>query len=286
MTTSVLAAIDLGPFTARVLHHAAGFARLLSARLKVLHVSNDTSPECHQRVLEFCAQRGPYEVDLADGDVIVRAGLVSEAIHREAVRERARLVVMGSRGHAGLAKLLLGSTSEAVLRNAPAPVLLVPPVDLDIIDISARASLTCGPVLAAIDLAEAGDDQLRLAGEMARLSGQPLLMMTVAPDYLADHDATVLLRERAHARAPVKPRAIIVRRGQLAEEISRCALTEGAGLVVMGLARRPRGKPGAIASAVLRTNRAFVLAVPAAREGQPHADPQSLPAAPGALRDA
>ena len=30
----------------------------------------------------------------------------------------------------------------------------------------------------------------------------------------------------------------------------------------MGLQSRPRGTPGAIATAVLKTNRAFVLAVP------------------------
>jgi hypothetical protein len=53
-----------------------------------------------------------------------------------------------------------------------------------------------------------------------------------------------------------------VRRGDIPGEISRCALTEGSGLVVMGLRPRPRGTPGTIASAVLKTNRAFVLAVP------------------------
>ena len=49
-------------------------------------------------------------------------------------------------------------------------------------------------------------------------------------------------------------------RKDVAEEISRCASAEGAGLVVMGL--RARGQPGVIASAVLKTHRAFVLAVP------------------------
>ena len=38
---TVIAAIDLGATSARVLYHAAGFARLWSARLEVLNVSGE-----------------------------------------------------------------------------------------------------------------------------------------------------------------------------------------------------------------------------------------------------
>lgn len=262
--SSVLAAIDLGPSSRRVLLHAAGLSRLLSAPLRVLHIASEADPSNAQRVLAFCRDQGPYEIDLAEDDVIVRTGLVSEAIHREAVRQQARLIVIGSRGHGRLATLLLGSTGEALLRNAPAPVLLVPPIDIDIVNLSDRAALTCGPVLAAINLADPCSTQLSLAGELAHLAGQPLLLMTVATRKLSDHAAAAMLRERAHDNATVKPHATVVRHGDIAEEISRCAISEGAGLVVMGLRSKPGGRPGAIASAVLRTNRAFVLAVPAA----------------------
>lgn len=125
-----------------------------------------------------------------------------------------------------------------------------------------RPALTCGPVLAAIDLDETCLPQLHMASEMARLAAQPLHMVTVARSKISDHDAATELRARAHGLAPVKPRSLIVRRGDVAEEISRCATAEGAGLVVMGLRERPRGRPGIIASAVLKTGRAFVLAVP------------------------
>lgn len=264
MTTCVLAAIDLGPSTARVLFHAAGFARLLGLPLRVLHVSPDTGSTAVEEVFDVVARNGSYTVDLSEEDVVVRSGLVSEAIHREAVRQQARLIVMGSRGHGRVASLLLGSTCEAVLRDAPAPVLLVPPVDFEIVDINDRARLTCGPVLAAIDLAENTDAQLELAGDMAQLAGQPLLLLTVAARQVDDHAAGAMLRERAHDSKSVKPRAMIVRHGDVPEEISRCAIAEGAGLVVMGLRAGGRGRPGATAGAVLRTNRAFVLAVPAA----------------------
>lgn len=258
---TVIAAIDLGPSSPRVLYHAAGFARLLSCDLKILHV-NGTSAESRAHVLEYCRREGPYEIDLEEKDVIVASGLVSEMILREAIREQAQLVVVGSRGRGGLAKLILGSTSDAVLRAATVPVLVVPPTDLDIVNITDRATLTCGPVLAAVDLAEHCDHQLELAAGLARQSGQSLVMMTVAPQRMSEHAAAVMLRQRAHQLNGNKPHAMIVRRGDVAEEISRCALAEGSGLVVMGLRARPRGTPGAIASAVLKTNRAFVLGVP------------------------
>ncbi len=265
MDSSVFAAIDLGPSSRRVLYHAAGFAHLLSARLRVIHVTPDPTAEERQRVAEFCAENGPYEVEVTPDDLIVRGGQVSDTIYREAIHDKAAIVVMGSRGHSGLVRLLLGSSTEAVLRNAPSPVLLVPPKDLDIVNISDRATLTCGPVMAAIDLTDTSEHQLALASSLASIAGQGLLLMTVASQALSDHEATVMLRQRAHELADGhKPHALIVRRGDVAEEISRCAVSEGAGLVVMGLRARPRGRPGVIAAEVLKTRRAFVLAVPGA----------------------
>jgi len=259
---TIIAAIDLGASSSRVLYHAAGFARLLSARLEVLNVSGEEPGFVRSRVLDFCTRCGPYEINPDDLDIVVRSGTVSDTIHREAKSQNAALVVMGARSHRGLANLFLGSSSKAFLRNAPCPVLLVPPTDLDIVNIADRTSLNSGPVLAAVDLTEGCQHQLQLAAEFARIAGQRLLLMTVAPARLSPDAASEMLRDRAHQIDLLKPTALIVRRGSIAQEISRCAVQEGAGLVVMGLRSRPRSTPGAIATAVLKTNRAFVLAVP------------------------
>lgn len=258
----LLAAVDLGPHTGRVLWHAAGFARLLDLELKIVHVSADVSAAAHERVLHRCLQASPYEIDVTPGDVRLRAGRVSEAIAREARREQATMIVMGARGHTGVASLLLGSTSRAVLRDATAPVLLVPPNDMDIVNVSDTVALTCGPVIAAVDLADGCERQLRLASVLAQRASQPLVLMTVAKSRTTDHQASLMLRQRAHGLEPQRPSAIVVRRGSVPEEIARCAATEGAGLVVMGLRSSANGRPGSIASAVLKTKRAFVLAVP------------------------
>src|SRR4029078_12618833 len=114
------------------------------------------------------------------------SGLVSDAIHREARGENASLVVMGSHNHGALATWLLGTTTTLVLQNAASPVLLVPPVDLDIVDIGDRPRLTCRPVLAAIDLKETGARQLEMAAGIAEMAGEPLLLMTVAAAGISD----------------------------------------------------------------------------------------------------
>lgn len=262
MSTPVIAAVDLGPLTGRVLFHAAAFARLLQAPLRVLSVNADRTEEHRRRVLDACLQLGPYQTDFDESQIVLRAGQVSDAIAREAMATHASLVVIGSRGHGRLSKLLLGSTSERVLRQATTPVLLVPPNEMDICSLDDCVNLTSGPLIAAVDLSENSAEQLRLASTLAQIGRQPLLLLTVARSRVTDHDASQQLRERAHALTPVTPKALIVRRGSVAEEISRCAVIEGAGLVVMGLRASPRCQPGTIASAVLKTRRAFVLAVP------------------------
>jgi nucleotide-binding universal stress UspA family protein len=259
---TVIAAVDLGPSTARVLHHGAAFARLLGARLRVLYVDSNATAEARERVLEACLRQGPYEVDFDEAQVVIRTGRVSEGIAREAAAHVRPLIVMGSRGRGSVARLVLGSTSEAVLRNATAPVLLVPPVDIDIVSIGDRVVLTCGTVLAAVDLAEECPHMLEMASRLAYIAEQPLKLLTVARARVSDRDATEQLRRRARGLQPVTASAVLVGRGSVANEISRCAVEEGAGLVVMGLRATPKCQPGTIATAVLKTSKAFVLAVP------------------------
>lgn len=52
-------------------------------------------------------------------------GRISEAIIDEAARTGCDLIVMGSHGRRGVARMTLGSCAEQVLRSASVPVLLV-----------------------------------------------------------------------------------------------------------------------------------------------------------------
>jgi nucleotide-binding universal stress UspA family protein len=52
-------------------------------------------------------------------------GPAAYTIVRDARRQRADLIVLGTHGRRGLRRLVLGSDAEAVVRTSPVPVLLV-----------------------------------------------------------------------------------------------------------------------------------------------------------------
>jgi nucleotide-binding universal stress UspA family protein len=52
-------------------------------------------------------------------------GPAADAIVREAKKQRADLIVLGTHGRRGIRRLVLGSDAEQVVRTAPIPVLLV-----------------------------------------------------------------------------------------------------------------------------------------------------------------
>lgn len=64
---------------------------------------------------------------VASADVVVATGKPAEVIIRDAERDGTDLIVLGARGLGMVKRLLLGSVSEAVVRHAACPVLVVRP---------------------------------------------------------------------------------------------------------------------------------------------------------------
>ena len=61
-----------------------------------------------------------------DATAMLVQGATAQKILEEVQRLNADCVVMGSHGHSAMYELLVGSTTEAVVRKAACPVLLVP----------------------------------------------------------------------------------------------------------------------------------------------------------------
>jgi nucleotide-binding universal stress UspA family protein len=59
----------------------------------------------------------------------VRQGAASENIARYVEDNHGDLIVMSTRGRGGIQRLLLGSSTDRVLRSGPCPVLAIPPED-------------------------------------------------------------------------------------------------------------------------------------------------------------
>lgn len=115
---------------------ACALARDYDARLVLLYVTPppmviyaggpvppDPGPnleEAQQKLRELEGQAGHVRVEslAMEGDPV-------DMIVRAAAETHSDLIVMGTHGRTALARLLLGSVAEAVLRKAPCPVLTV-----------------------------------------------------------------------------------------------------------------------------------------------------------------
>jgi nucleotide-binding universal stress UspA family protein len=264
--TSVLCAVDASDTAPRVLRHAAALAAVSGAHLTVLTVTDGDRRNRESRLESLVKETLPAGATFL-GQPRLRVARLTQGGIADAILEFARdgvdLLVAGTHARTGLSRWLLGSTSAAVLEQARCPTLLIPPAHADVVTIAADGvRLNFGAVIAAVDLTEHNDKQLRLAGEMATLAQQPLVLMTVADPEVSDQQAEQALARRAQALGLVEVQHLVVRRGPVAEEIARAAALEPGRLVVMGLRERGHGIAGEIATKVVHGRDTVVLAVP------------------------
>jgi nucleotide-binding universal stress UspA family protein len=66
---------------------------------------------------------------LTGAELLVARGGPGSILCDLAIERSARAIVLGSRGHGGIKRALLGSVSDWVVRNAPCPVVVTGPQD-------------------------------------------------------------------------------------------------------------------------------------------------------------
>lgn len=144
---TVLAPIDFSAPSMEVVASAISLARGADARLVLLHVvppvgvlSSDFAEtsvaaertESSERAAS--ARLAELQRELRNQGVtahtVRESGPVAERILQQAERLDANYLVMGSHGHGALYGLILGSTTNAVLKRATCPVVIVPPAGL------------------------------------------------------------------------------------------------------------------------------------------------------------
>ena len=137
----ILLATDLGSASDLAADWAFDLARTHGAALLVISVIDEDdlvpagtvgrSPRWDQIRDDRNAAAGRLvELGRASGievSFLVWTGDVADSIGSAAQAETADLVIVGSHGRGRLGRLLLGSVSEAVIRRAPCPVLVVRP---------------------------------------------------------------------------------------------------------------------------------------------------------------
>jgi universal stress protein A len=143
---TIVCPVDFSPHSAVALKWATAWARHFGARLMVVTVAEPLLVDAaaitydmdlaREKVLpelrEFVNRSAGTGVEIAPPKTTVLVGDPATEIVALAQRERAQLIVMATHGLTGYRKMLVGSTTEQVLRHATTPVLALPPGEVDI----------------------------------------------------------------------------------------------------------------------------------------------------------
>jgi len=137
----ILVPVDFSVGSERAVEKAAELARVMDASVELMHVyqlpvfalpdsSVTVSPtyiadltDRAQRALE--KHRELLAADGIEASTKLMEGMPAQAIVDHANEISAEMIVMGTHGHSGFKRFLLGSTAERVVRMATVPVLSV-----------------------------------------------------------------------------------------------------------------------------------------------------------------
>lgn len=294
----VLCPLDFSETSLRATTYAKAFAHWHGATLTLLHVvpTLDTAIEPAvgmdeaERILmatsrdavlaELRRLPGPPVQDDRTS-LVADSGVVHTTILRHAATLPADLLVMGTHGRSGFSRLFLGSVTERVVRNAPCPVLTVPPAP----GTGTALPVVFKNILCGVDFSPASIAALQWALELGRQSGGRVTVLHAIeflhepePSPFLDLDLAKYHRqaikragEWLHARLSGEPQTwcaidevVVVGRG--AQQLLSRSADGGADLIVMG-AQGAGGielmLSGSTSQPVLRGATCPVLSVPA-----------------------
>lgn len=141
---TILVAVDFSAVTGEVVQVAARLAKALDSRLCLVHIAPpdpafvgyDVGPQTvrdavaeelhddHRRLHEL--EKAAQTEHAVQTKALYIQGPTVEKLLESAEEMDADMLVVGSHGHGALHHLLVGSVSEALLRKARRPVLVVP----------------------------------------------------------------------------------------------------------------------------------------------------------------
>jgi nucleotide-binding universal stress UspA family protein len=239
-------------------------------------VREEVFPELREFAAKAFAGAG---IVMPSPEASVLVGEPASEIVAVARREHAQLIVVATHGLSGYRRMLVGSTTEKVLRQTTVPVLMAPPPDQ-----ASRAldswTMEFGHVLVPVDFKDESGRDLRAAADIAQSLGVPLLLAhVVAPaeglerlrPQFDTHNRARLERAGQEVQQLISELGrsmnieTVVAFGSPAEEIARIAVARSVGLIVMGLRRQEHmfgARPGSIAYRVLGLAPALILGLP------------------------
>jgi nucleotide-binding universal stress UspA family protein len=280
-TTTILHPTD---FTAHADHAFAlafSLSRASGSRLLVLHVAPIPklyTKRCHREEMEAALRRRHAPDPAVETGWHLVAGEAVPEILWLAQEIRCALIVMGTQGQTGLARLLMGSVAEQVVRNATCPVVTVKAHPREPPPAAEGPSEEAGPIPAAVpihtilhptDLSDRCAEAFRVACSLAKDHAARVIVVHVpepiatpfgmapSPPLPEGHRGGMEEWLRRSHQSPLGVRVEFrVEEGDVAPGIVSAARATACDLIVMGTHGRTglrRLLMGSVAENVLRT---------------------------------
>lgn len=128
----ILVPVDFSACSRKALHYAAPFARQFGADLTLIFVLQSYPPTLELAEIDPTAEAEAELEDLRKSvshivrtETVLRRGEAYREIVGAASELEIDLIILSTHGRSGVARVLLGSTAEKVVRHAGCPVLVV-----------------------------------------------------------------------------------------------------------------------------------------------------------------
>jgi nucleotide-binding universal stress UspA family protein len=256
---SILCPIDFSDFSAAAYQHALSLAEYYKARLVALHVvelwkypfadyagqdadygkfSEMMSEGGEMQLHRFTQQ---YSVGRIQPELVVDQGNAPRCILSFAQKENIEGIVMGTHGRNGFDRLVLGSSTDRVIRKAACPVLVVSNAAEKALDVEPDRRHRLSRILYCTDFSHNSEQARGYAISLAAEYGAELALFHVAenPHDVSTAEAIVAARTQEldklvseTERKNLNVRSA-VRLGKPYEEIVRYANEAQANLIIM-----------------------------------------------------
>lgn len=242
---SILCPVDFSPASQTVLRWASLFAGIYRARVEVLHaewfeypayflpsqmqelseVARRNREVLHESLAKLMkdnlGKNVPHQITVLEGHPI-------QTILNHAAKTKPDLIVMGSHGRRGLARMRLGSVAEDVLQQAGLPTLVVRAPE------SRPAPAKLSRVLCPVNFSEQSKHSLALSAEVASAFGAQLLVMHAEEQ----ERSPAMSRQQLCDWVPPETRGHcelleVVRQGNAAEQILMAAHEHTVDLIIL-----------------------------------------------------
>jgi nucleotide-binding universal stress UspA family protein len=254
---NILYATDFSPAAAAALPYVKGLSKQYGATVHAVHVRLPATypivgPEMMPQVIEAAEEQAKFEAqglhEMLAGiphDVSVTEGVLWPTITDMVHEKNIDLIVIGTRGRAGIGRALLGSVAEEIFRRAPCPVLTVGPH----ISKDTDRRLEMKEILYATDFSPESLKALPYAVSLAQEHQAQLTILYVIGEQGVGelvHAENYVESTKRRLRQLVPPEANVwcepnfrVEQGPVAKKILEVATALGVDLIVLGIDGAP-----------------------------------------------